>query len=81
VEGVEGVYTDDTTSTQELDANTVETPVKAFLTAEFTMTKVGEDPSTLQTNRFVEESFPIRPPQQEWVVLTAMSHSLCAEGE
>ena len=40
------------------------------------MAKFGEDPSTLQTNGFVEENFPIPPPQQERVVLTAMSYAL-----
>lgn len=60
MEGVKGVYSAETTSTQELDGDTVEATVKAVFPAEFT-TAVGETSPAFRSNKFIKEHLPFLP--------------------
>ena len=62
VEGMEDMYSAETTSTKKLDGDTVETAEKAILPTEFATVVSGNAPA-LQTNEFVEEHLPFLLPQ------------------
>ena len=80
MEGVEGMYSVEATSTQELDGDTVETAVKAVFMTQFT-TAVSEDPPAFQTNELVKEKLTFFPPYLQGVILTAISSNALKETE
>ena len=66
------MYPDETTSTQELDGDTVKAMINATFLAEFT-TIISKNPSAFQTNEFIKEKLSFLPQKQHWVVLTTVS--------
>jgi hypothetical protein len=72
MEGVEGMNSIQAAFTKELDCDTVGATIHAFLAAEFAMVISGHSP-TFKSDELLQENFTFLPPQQERIVLAAVS--------